>query len=87
MRMSEYSIMNLNTISLWWLYPQSTSSLCTVEGSRPCPLCWVRCQASSLGQARWHTQHNGQMQVHFMTLRFVMADSTIMEKRYSTGTF
>jgi hypothetical protein len=31
---------------------------------------WVRCQASPLGQARQHTQQNGQRWDHSMTLRF-----------------
>jgi len=34
--------------------------LCSMEWSSPCPLCWVRHQASLLGQARGHTQHKEQ---------------------------
>jgi hypothetical protein len=60
----------------WFLYWHSSfKPECTMEWSRPCPLCWVR--SSGPVRAEWDIQHNGPWQGHSKTLRSEVSDSTI----------
>jgi hypothetical protein len=55
-----------------------------MEWSNAFPLCWVRCQASPLGQATQCTQHNGQE--WGITLRSGVANSKTWRKQsFSTN--
>jgi hypothetical protein len=57
--------------------------LCTIEWSRPCPWCWIKCQVSPLGWARKCAQHNGQeQQGHSMTLSEVANSMIFLKKNH-----